>query len=46
MQKSLEAFENNLGMVRTGRANPAILNRVSVNYYGATTPLNQPSYHI
>lgn len=41
MQKSLEAFENNVGVVRTGRANPAILNRVHVDYYGASTPLNQ-----
>lgn len=41
MQKSLEAFENNIGVVRTGRANPAILNRVHVDYYGASTPLNQ-----
>ena len=41
MDKTLEAFENNVGMVRTGRANPAILNRVLVDYYGASTPLNQ-----
>ena len=41
MTKSLEAFENNISVVRTGRANPAILNRVYVNYYGASTPLNQ-----
>lgn len=41
MQKTLEAFEHNIGMVRTGRANPAILNRVQVDYYGANTPLNQ-----
>lgn len=41
MQKTLEAFEQNIGTVRTGRANPAILNRVSVDYYGASTPLNQ-----
>jgi ribosome recycling factor len=41
MQRSLEAFENNIGVVRTGRANPAILNRVYVDYYGASTPLNQ-----
>ena len=41
MQKSLEAFESNIGVVRTGRANPAILNRVHVDYYGASTPLNQ-----
>lgn len=41
MQKSLDAFENNIGAVRTGRANPAILNRVIVSYYGSPTPLNQ-----
>lgn len=41
MHKSLEAFNHNLGMVRTGRANPAILNRVHVDYYGTNTPLNQ-----
>ena len=41
MNKSLEAFENNVSVVRTGRANPAILNRVYVDYYGASTPLNQ-----
>ena len=41
MKKTLEAFENNISVVRTGRANPAILNRVYVDYYGASTPLNQ-----
>lgn len=41
MQKSLDAFEQNISAVRTGRANPAVLNRVSVDYYGASTPLNQ-----
>lgn len=41
MQKSLEAFEQHVSTVRTGRANPAMLNRVQVNYYGAKTPLNQ-----
>lgn len=41
MQKSLEAFEGNIGIVRTGRANPAMLSRVMVDYYGAMTPLNQ-----
>ena len=41
MEKTLEAFENNIGMVRTGRANPAVLNRIQVDYYGASTPLNQ-----
>ena len=41
MQRALEAFEQNVGTIRTGRANPAVLNRVQVNYYGANTPLNQ-----
>ena len=41
MQKSMEAFESNIGGIRTGRANPGLLNRVNVNYSGAHTPLNQ-----
>jgi ribosome recycling factor len=41
MAKSLEAFEHNIGVVRTGRANPAVLHRVHVDYYGASTPLHQ-----
>lgn len=41
MQKSFEAFEANISGVRTGRANPALLHRVNVNYYGSSTPLNQ-----
>jgi ribosome recycling factor len=41
MQKSLDAFEHNISAVRTGRANPAVLNRLTVDYYGASTPLNQ-----
>ena len=41
MQKSLEAFEANVAVVRTGRANPAMLQRVVAEYYGAMTPLNQ-----
>lgn len=41
MHKSLEAFEANVAVIRTGRANPAMLQRVMVDYYGAMTPLNQ-----
>ncbi len=41
MEKSLEAFESNVATVRTGRANPAILNRVMVEYYGSSVPLAQ-----
>ncbi len=41
MQQSFEAFESNLSTVRTGRANPAVLNRINVDYYGSSMPLNQ-----
>src|SRR5680860_1589756 len=41
MQKSLEAFETNIGSVRTGWANPALLNRVLVDYYGTSMALPQ-----
>jgi len=41
MEKSLEALESNIATVRTGRANPSILNRVMVEYYGSSVPLTQ-----
>ena len=41
MAKSVEATINNFGSVRTGRANPHLLDRVMVDYYGAQTPLKQ-----
>lgn len=41
MNKTIIAYEKELGLVRTGRANPSILNNVSVMYYGTNTPLNQ-----
>lgn len=41
MQKSVDAFATNLSTVRTGRANPAVLGRVVVEYYGSMTPLTQ-----
>ncbi|OEH92327.1 ribosome recycling factor [Bacillus solimangrovi] len=41
MDKAIKAFRRELGTVRTGRANPAILDKVQVEYYGALTPLNQ-----
>ena len=41
MDKSLESFEQNIGAIRTGRANPAVLNRVQVDYYGSKMPLPQ-----
>ena len=41
MSKSIDVFSQNLSEVRAGRANPAILNRISVEYYGVPTPINQ-----
>ena len=41
MEKSVEAFSNELVNIRTGRANPSMLDRVMVEYYGSPTPLNQ-----
>jgi len=41
MKKSVSVFGENLSEVRAGRANPAILNKISVEYYGVSTPINQ-----
>ena len=41
MKKSISVFEQNLSEVRAGRANPAILNKISIEYYGVQTPINQ-----
>ncbi len=41
MAKSVEALKNNLAKVRTGRAHPSLLDSISVEYYGANTPLRQ-----
>ncbi|GAC1445567.1 MAG: ribosome recycling factor [Chloroflexota bacterium] len=41
MQKSLGVLRNELGTIRTGRANPSIIEHLSVEYYGAPTPLQQ-----
>ena len=41
MDKTIEVFKQSLSEVRAGRANPAILNKVSVEYYGTPTPINQ-----
>ena len=39
MNKSIEATQRNFNTIRTGRANASLLDRVSVDYYGAETPL-------
>ncbi|MDD3191422.1 MAG: ribosome recycling factor [Bacilli bacterium] len=41
MNKSIEAFKKEIALLRTGRANPTVLNNVNVVYYGTPTPLNQ-----
>jgi len=43
MSKSVEATKHDFSSVRTGRANPTLLDRITVEYYGAQTPLNQLS---
>src|SRR5437588_10309749 len=41
--KSVESTRHEFGSVRTGRASPALLDRIVVDYYGAATPLSQLS---
>ena len=41
MQKALAALNSNFNTIRAGRANPAVLDRITVEYYGTPTPLNQ-----
>ncbi|MBL4830131.1 MAG: ribosome recycling factor [Aliivibrio sp.] len=41
MEKSVEALKSNLAKIRTGRAHPSLLQGLTVEYYGASTPINQ-----
>ncbi|GAB2471380.1 MAG: ribosome recycling factor [Comamonas sp.] len=41
MDQSIAAFKNNLTKIRTGRANPALLDTIHVDYYGSMVPLSQ-----
>jgi ribosome recycling factor len=41
MVQSIDALKHNLGKIRTGRANPAILDSIMVEYYGSMVPLSQ-----
>ena len=43
MQKSIISLEKKLQRIRTGRANPSILEQIEVDYYGTNTPINQMS---
>lgn len=47
MEKAVSVTKEELATIRTGRAHPAMFNRIMVDYYGAMTPLNQlASFHI
>ena len=41
MEKTISALKSDLSAIRAGRANPAILDRVTVEYYGVPTPIQQ-----
>ena len=41
MHKSVEAFQNEINKLRTGRAPPGLLEHIKIDYYGNSTPLNQ-----
>ncbi|MCO6545475.1 MAG: ribosome recycling factor [Gilliamella sp.] len=41
MEKSIDAFQNHISKVRTGRASPSLLDGIMVEYYGSPTPLRQ-----
>jgi len=41
LEKTLNVFKDDLVQVRVGRANPRVLDKVSVDYYGTPTPVNQ-----
>ena len=41
MERSIEALGHNFAKVRTGRANPHVLDDIRVNYYGQPSPINQ-----
>ena len=41
MEKTINNFSERLSEIRAGRANPAILNKIKIDYYGTPTPINQ-----
>ena len=43
MEKAIKHLEDELGRVRAGKASPAVLDGIDVDYYGSVTPLNQVS---
>jgi ribosome recycling factor len=43
MARAISALKEELAGIRAGRANPAILDKITVDYYGVPTPINQLS---
>ncbi|WP_028986592.1 ribosome recycling factor [Thermicanus aegyptius] len=41
MEKALQTLKKELGTLRAGRANPSLLEKITVDYYGSPTPINQ-----
>lgn len=41
MQKSVKSLQNNFASIRAGRATPAVLDKINVDYYGVPTPIQQ-----
>ena len=41
MKKTISVYKENLSEIRAGRANPAILNKIKIDYYGVQTPISQ-----
>ena len=41
MEKTISVYAEKLSEIRAGRANPAVLNKVKIDYYGTQTPINQ-----
>ncbi len=41
MEKTIKSLESELGTIRAGRANPHVLDRITIDYYGTPTPLQQ-----
>ena len=41
MQKTMDSLDSGMGTIRAGRANPNVLNRIMVDYYGTPTPIQQ-----
>ena len=41
MEKTIDALKKEYGAIRAGRANPAVLDKIRVDYYGSPTPINQ-----